>query len=54
MLSQEKLWKEDKKVAWEDRLFHWNWEVQSEANIELASICKSITDPKDPRILEFG
>ncbi|AET01983.2 microtubule organization protein [Medicago truncatula] len=38
---------------WKDSLFHSNWEVRSEANIDLASICKSIIDPKDPRILEF-
>jgi len=52
--EEEKLLKEAKKLPWEDRLSHKNWKVRNEANIDLASLCDSITDPKDPRIREFG
>ncbi|RZB44582.1 protein MOR1-like isoform X3 [Glycine soja] len=54
MSEEEKLLKEAKKLPWEDRLFHKNWKVRNEANIDLASLCDSITDPKDSRIREFG
>ncbi|XP_061370607.1 protein MOR1 [Gastrolobium bilobum] len=54
MSEEEKLLKEAKKLPWEDRLFHKNWKVRNEANIDLASLCDSISDPKDPRIREFG
>ncbi|GAU31280.1 hypothetical protein TSUD_39600 [Trifolium subterraneum] len=54
MSEEEKLLKEAKKLPWEDRLAHKNWKVRNEANIDLASLCDSITDPKDPRIREFG
>ncbi|KAJ3669121.1 hypothetical protein LUZ60_011071 [Juncus effusus] len=52
--EEEKLLKEAKKLPWEQRLLHKNWKVRSEANIDLASLCDSITDPKDPRLKEFG
>ncbi|XP_057424605.1 protein MOR1 [Lotus japonicus] len=52
--EEEKLLKEAKKLPWEDRLFHKNWKVRSEANVDLASLCDSISDPKDSRIREFG
>ncbi|XP_030501209.2 protein MOR1 [Cannabis sativa] len=52
--EEEKLLKEAKKLPWEDRLFHKNWKVRNEANIDLASLCDSITDPKDARLREFG
>ncbi|KAI4351479.1 hypothetical protein L6164_005845 [Bauhinia variegata] len=54
MSEEEKLLKEAKKLPWEDRLFHKNWKVRNEANIDLASLCDSISDPKDPRLREFG
>ncbi|KAE9589872.1 putative TOG domain-containing protein [Lupinus albus] len=54
MSEEDKLLKEAKKLPWEDRLFHKNWKVRNEANIDLASLCDSISDPKDPRIREFG
>ena len=54
MSEEEKLLKEAKKLPWEDRLFHKNWKVRNEANVDLASLCDSITDPKDSRIREFG
>ncbi|KAK7391401.1 hypothetical protein VNO78_19817 [Psophocarpus tetragonolobus] len=54
MSEEEKLLKEAKKLPWEDRLFHKNWKVRNEANIDLASLCDSIADPKDSRIREFG
>jgi cytoskeleton-associated protein 5 len=55
MSEEEKLLKEAKKLPWEDRLAHKNWKVRNEANVDLASLCDSITDPKeDPRIREFG
>ncbi|KAH7538364.1 hypothetical protein FEM48_Zijuj03G0191700 [Ziziphus jujuba var. spinosa] len=54
MSEEEKLLKEAKKLPWEDRLFHKNWKVRNEANIDLASVCDSITDPKDGRLREFG
>ncbi|KAL2324840.1 hypothetical protein Fmac_023898 [Flemingia macrophylla] len=54
MSEEERLLKEAKKLPWEDRLFHKNWKVRNEANIDLASLCDSITDPKDSRIREFG
>jgi len=47
--EEEKLLKEAKKLAWEDRLSHKNWKVRNDANI-----FHSITDPKDPRIRQFG
>lgn len=52
--EDEKLLKEAKKLPWEDRLVHKNWKVRSDANIDLAALFNSITDPKDPRIREFG
>lgn len=52
--EEEKLLREAKKLPWEDRLFHKNWKVRNEANIDLAAVCDSITDPKDPRLREFG
>ncbi|KAJ4907051.1 Protein MOR1 [Raphanus sativus] len=52
--AEEKLLKEAKKLPWEDRLAHKNWKVRNEANVDLASVCDSITDPKDPRLREFG
>ncbi|KAJ7975023.1 protein MOR1 [Quillaja saponaria] len=54
MSEEEKLLKEAKKLPWEDRLLHKNWKVRSEANIDLAALCDSITDPKDHRLREFG
>ncbi|KAM7271007.1 hypothetical protein ACFE04_030221 [Oxalis oulophora] len=50
----EKLLKEAKKLPWEDRLLHKNWKVRNEANLDLASLCDSITDPKDSRLRDFG
>ena len=52
--EDEKLLKEAKKLPWEDRLLHKNWKVRNDANIDLASVCVSITDPKDHRLREFG
>ncbi|KAL9274360.1 MOR1-like protein, partial [Drosera capensis] len=54
MSEEEKLLKEAKKWPWEDRLFHKNWKVRNDANIDLAGVCDSITDPKDPRLRDFG
>ncbi|KAK8551075.1 hypothetical protein V6N13_119565 [Hibiscus sabdariffa] len=54
MSEEEKLLKEAKKLPWEDRLLHKNWKVRNEANIDLASLCDSITDPKDPRLREVA
>lgn len=54
MSEEEKLLKEAKKLPWEDRLSHKNWKVRNEANIDLAAVCDSITDPKDARLREFG
>lgn len=52
--EDEKLLKEAKKFPWEDRLTHKNWKVRNDANIDLAALFDSISDPKDPRIREFG
>ncbi|PWA51702.1 ARM repeat superfamily protein [Artemisia annua] len=52
--EDEKLLKEAKKLPWEDRLLHKNWKVRNDANIDLAALFDSITDPKDPRIRELG
>lgn len=54
MSEDEKLLKEAKKLPWEDRLSHKNWKVRNEANTDLASICESIADPKDPCLRAFG
>ncbi|CAH9141710.1 unnamed protein product [Cuscuta epithymum] len=54
MSEDDKLLKEAKKLPWDDRLLHKNWKVRNDANIDLASVFDSITDPKDPRIREFG
>ncbi|KAK8641657.1 hypothetical protein V6N13_011041 [Hibiscus sabdariffa] len=54
MSEEEKLLKEAKKLPWEDRLLHKNWKVRNEANIDLASLCDSITDPKDPRLRDVA
>uniref|UniRef100_A0A1J3JK11 Protein MOR1 n=1 Tax=Noccaea caerulescens TaxID=107243 RepID=A0A1J3JK11_NOCCA len=54
MSEEENLLKEAKKLPWEDRLAHKNWKVRNEANVDLASVCDSITDPKDPRLRDFG
>ncbi|MQM08162.1 hypothetical protein Taro_041013 [Colocasia esculenta] len=52
--EDEKLLKEAKKLPWEERLLHKNWKVRNDANIDLAILCDSITDPKDPRLRDFG
>lgn len=52
--EDEKLLKEAKKLPWEDRLAHKNWKVRNDANIDLAAVCASISDPKDSRLREFG
>uniref|UniRef100_A0A803LPT6 TOG domain-containing protein n=1 Tax=Chenopodium quinoa TaxID=63459 RepID=A0A803LPT6_CHEQI len=52
--EDEKLLKEAKKLPWEDRLFHKNWKVRNDANIDLVAFFDSITDPKDTRLREFG
>ncbi|KAK1306094.1 Protein MOR1 [Acorus calamus] len=52
--EDEKLLKEAKKLPWEDRLLHKNWKVRNDANIDLAALCDTITDPKDPRLRELG
>lgn len=54
MSEDEKLLKEAKKLPWEDRLLHKNWKVRNDANIDLAALLDSITDPKDSRLREFG
>ncbi|KAJ7532598.1 hypothetical protein O6H91_13G011700 [Diphasiastrum complanatum] len=54
MSEDEKILKEAKKLPWEERLAHKNWKVRNDANIDLASLCDSILDPKDPRLKEFG
>lgn len=54
MSEDEKLLKEAKKLPWEDRLMHKNWKVRNDANIDLAAVCDSISDSKDPRFREFG
>ncbi|KAL3627734.1 Protein MICROTUBULE ORGANIZATION 1 [Castilleja foliolosa] len=54
MSEDEKLLKEAKKLPWEDRLTHKNWKVRNDANIDLAAVCDSISDPKDSRFREFG
>lgn len=54
MSEDEKLLKEAKKLPWEDRLTHKNWKVRNDGNIDLAAVCDGITDPKDPRLREFG
>ncbi|KAJ1285939.1 hypothetical protein BS78_03G315500 [Paspalum vaginatum] len=52
--EDEKLLKEAKKLPWDERLHHKNWKVRNDANIDLAALCDSITDPKDARLREFG
>ncbi|KAJ1686606.1 hypothetical protein LUZ63_017996 [Rhynchospora breviuscula] len=52
--EEEKLLKEAKKLPWDERLLHKNWKVRNDANIDLASVCDSIMDPKDPRLKEFA
>ncbi|XP_058078323.1 protein MOR1 isoform X2 [Magnolia sinica] len=52
--EDEKLLKEAKKLPWEERLLHKNWKVRNDANIDLAALCESISDPKDPRFRDFG
>jgi hypothetical protein len=52
--EDEKLLKEAKKWPWDERLYHKNWKVRNDANIDLAALCDSITDPKDARLREFG
>ena len=52
--EDEKLLKEAKKLPWDERLQHKNWKVRNDANIDLAAVCNSITDPKDARLREFG
>ncbi|KAG5540390.1 hypothetical protein RHGRI_020568 [Rhododendron griersonianum] len=52
--EDEKLLKEATELPWEVRLLHKNWKVRNDANINLAALCNSITDPEDPRLREFG
>ncbi|XP_073101212.1 protein MOR1-like [Elaeis guineensis] len=52
--EDEKLLKEAKKLPWDERLFHKNWKVRNDANIDLAALCGSISDPKDPRLRDFA
>ncbi|KAF7129276.1 hypothetical protein RHSIM_Rhsim10G0093300 [Rhododendron simsii] len=46
--EDQKLLKEAKKLPWEDRLTHKNWKVRNDANVDVAALCDSISDPKDP------
>ncbi|KAL3680081.1 hypothetical protein R1sor_023037 [Riccia sorocarpa] len=50
----EKLLKECKKLSWEDRLAHKNWKVRVDANTDIAAVCETISDPKDPKLKDFG
>jgi hypothetical protein len=43
-----------RNCPWDERLQHKNWKVRNDANIDLAALCDSITDPKDARLREFG
>ena len=52
--EDDKLLKEAKKLPWDERLLHKNWKIRNDANIDLAAVCDSITDPKDPRLRDFG
>ncbi|XP_077250058.1 protein MOR1-like isoform X3 [Tasmannia lanceolata] len=54
MSEDEKLLKEAKKLPWEDRLLHKNWKIRNDANLDLALLFDSISDPKDPRLRDFG
>lgn len=54
MSEDEKLLKECKKLSWEDRLAHKNWKVRVDANTDIAALCDSISDPKDPKLKDFG
>jgi cytoskeleton-associated protein 5 len=54
MSEEEKLLKEAKKLPWEDRLAHKNWKVRNDGNVDIAALCDTIMDPKDPRLKEFG
>ncbi|TKY56168.1 MOR1 protein [Spatholobus suberectus] len=54
IMGKRELLKEAKKLPWEDGLFHKNWKVCNETNINLASLFDSIANPKDLRICELG
>ncbi|KAG5540348.1 hypothetical protein RHGRI_020543 [Rhododendron griersonianum] len=45
---------DEKLLPWDVRLFHKSWKVRNDANVDLAALCNSITDPEDPRLREFG
>ncbi|KAL6614280.1 hypothetical protein ACP70R_036550 [Stipagrostis hirtigluma subsp. patula] len=51
--EDENLLEEAKKLPWAERLQHKSWKVWYDANIDLAALCDSITDPKDPRLREI-
>ncbi|KAL2612993.1 hypothetical protein R1flu_024685 [Riccia fluitans] len=52
--EDEKLLKECKKLSWEDRLAHKNWKVRVDAHTDIAALCDTISDPKDPKLKDFG
>ncbi|KAL7228192.1 hypothetical protein ACSBR2_007000 [Camellia fascicularis] len=51
MSEDEKLLKEAKKLPCEDHLMHKNWKVRNDANIDLAAVCDSISDPNSISLL---
>ncbi|GBG84830.1 hypothetical protein CBR_g39205 [Chara braunii] len=54
MAEEEKILKEAKKLPWDERIAHKNWKVRNDAYIDLAAACEAVTDPKDPRLRDYG
>lgn len=52
--NEEAILKEAKKLPLEDRLAHKHWRARVQALEDIAVTCDKATDPKDPKLREYG
>lgn len=43
-----------KRLPWRERVRHDDYNMLRDAHLDLAAVCRTITDPTDHRIHEFG
>ncbi|GAQ86856.1 Armadillo repeat superfamily protein [Klebsormidium nitens] len=52
--NEEAILKDAKKLPLEDRLAHKHWKARVQALEDIAVTCDKATDPKDPKLREYG
>lgn len=52
--SEEAILKDAKKLPLEDRLAHKHWKARVQALEDIAVVCDKASDPKDPKLKEYG